>query len=222
VRVAGYIQATEQRWRLADKLSRALSASDLDHHELCMQPAGTNPWQSFFDVLEAMAASDADLVIRFEEDAIVNPFLKHNLVRWKAIGRPRFAQGWLYSPPTTVRDIIYRRRLDNPHRKPKLCGCVAVVFRRLDLIAVLPALRAWATDHPQGFAYDFCLSHVAFQERRELWLHDPPIVEHDRRQPSAFGHVIDQNCCTRDAYQPRFRRYGNPVILPPDYLRPAA
>lgn len=205
-RVYAVVQATERRRTVAERLSAALSRSDLDGHQVLYQLPEHSPWDHFWRTLEAMAASDAELVIRFEEDALVGRHIKHNVTRWPAIRRPNFGCGWLYSAPASILDYIYQARLNNPNRKHFLEGSVAVVFWRKDLDWMIPAFRNWAARCPQGYAYDYCISGVMREKKRELWCHDPPIVEHDSRAGSAFGHRITQECSTMGLGRLNWRR----------------
>jgi len=206
LRVVGFVQAIERRRNVAERLSRMLSESDLDAHEVLYQAPGHGPWEHFWHVLETMAASDAELVIRFEEDALAGKHLKHNCVTWPVIRRPKFGCGWLYSSPASILDYIYQQRLDNPSHKQHLDGSVAVLFWRKDLEWMIPAFRDWAKRCPWGYAYDFCISGVMREKGYELWCHDPPIVEHDRTVASGFGHNMMPECSTMGLWRPNYRR----------------
>ena len=144
MKVAGFVQTLERRRSLAERLSKRLAATDLDSHELLFQRPGDDAWQHFFWVLEQMALSDAELVIRFEDDAIPGKHLKHNSINWPVLKRKEFGCGWLYSSPASVLDYIYHQRLNNPNKKFHLDGSVAVLFRRADLEWIIPACRDWA------------------------------------------------------------------------------
>lgn len=206
MKVLGFVQAVERRRPTAERLSAQLSASDLDGHEVLYQLPEHKAWAHFWRVLEAMRDSDADLVIRFEEDALVGPHLKHNVTRWPVIRRKDFGCGWLYSSPASVLDYIYHRRLNNPNRKRFLDGSVAVLFWRKDLDWMIPAFREWAERYPKGYAYDFCISGVMHEQGRTLWSHDPPLVEHDSAAGSAFGHNLTPRCSTMGLARLNYRR----------------
>jgi hypothetical protein len=206
LRVAGYVQAVEQRKPVAELLKETLYKSGLDHTEVLYQKKEHNPWDHFWRVFEAMAESDADLVIRFEDDARVGQHIKHNVVTWPVIRRPKFGCGWLYSCPSSVIDYIYHRRSNKPIRKRFIAGCVAVVFWRKDLAEIIPALKGWANRCPWGYAYDFCISGAMQDAGRELWFHNPPIVEHNSQVPSAFGHPRGPNQSTQGLYKAEYRR----------------
>lgn len=206
MKVSVYIQTIPKRIHLAERLERKLAASDVDSFETLIQHPEHNAWDHFFRVLEHMAASDADLVIRLEDDAIINPYLKFNCEHWPAIQRAGFGVGWLYSSPGSYHDYIYRRRCRPLCNKRRLDGTVGNLFRRSDLPWIIEHARAWAHKYPAGYAYDFCLSEIMYNTQRELWLHDPPIVEHDLSQRSSMGHVVTARCCTMGAFNPSYRR----------------
>lgn len=200
------MQTIERRRPLAERLARQLHESDIDHVELLYQLPEHDPWQHFWRVFEAMAASDADLVIRFEDDALCGRHVAHNCRTWPAIRRPRFGCGWLYSSPASILDYIYQTRFNNPNSKQFLDGSVAVLFWREDLKELIPKFKEWADRNPWGYAYDYCISGVMRENRRELWSHDPPIVEHDRNAQSAFGHPVMPECSTLGLYRSNYRR----------------
>lgn len=206
MRVAGFVQAVEKRRPAAERLSAQLSASDLDFHEVLYQLPEHDAWQHFWRTLEAMRASDADLVVRLEDDALVGKHLKHNCAKWPVIEREDFGCGWLYSSPASVIDYIYHARLNNPNRKQFLDGSVAVLFRRQDLDWMIPAFQAWARRCPSGYAYDYCISGVVREQGKTLWCHDPPLVEHDSSAGSAFGHPLTPRCSTVGLWRPDYRR----------------
>jgi hypothetical protein len=196
VRITAVIQSVPARKALVRRLESQLERSDLDGFKTLVQHAEHDPWDHFFAVFKAMLSEDSDLVIRFEDDALVGPHIKHNCVTWPVIHRPEFGSGWLYSPPFSIRDYIYRKRLKNPNPKRRFAGSVAVLFWRKDLEWIMEAARKWVAKKGVGYAYDFCISEVIFNARRENWLHDPPIVEHDRHTASAFGHPRTPRCST--------------------------
>lgn len=208
MRVSAIIQSVERRAAIAERLERQLEKSDLDGFRTLIQRPDHDPWDHFFTVFEAMAAEDSDLVIRFEDDAIVGPHLKHNCIGWPVIHRPKFASGWLYSPPFGIRDYIYRKRLKNPNPKRRFAGSVANLFWRKDIEWILAAAHQWVVKKGQGYAYDFCISEVISEAGRENWLHDPPIVEHDRHTASMFGHPRTPRASTLGAAKLKYRRAG--------------
>ncbi len=204
--IAAFIQSVPKRAKVVKSLERQLAASDLGGSTTLVQAPGTDPWKHFFDVLEAMCNCDADWVIRFEDDAIASPYLKHNCLTWPAARRPAFGAGWLYSAPGSVIDIIYHQR-EGLHRNTRLEGSVAVLFKRETLRdKLMQHIRWWAEKNPVGYAFDFAISIGVKAAKHEVWKHDPPIVEHNSPVGSAFGHHLSSECCTRGAFNPRFRR----------------
>lgn len=207
MRVEAFIQSVPKRQKVADRLAQQLRDSDIDDFQVLMQEPDHDPWQHFWRVFEAMKNSSAELVIRLEDDALINPHLAHNSRTWPALRKGSFGCGWLYSPPTCPADYAHKARTRQPYRDKYLEGCVAVLFKREDLGWLVDAAKTWATRNPTGYCYDLAISWAVYQKRgKHLWLHDPPIVEHDSRTTSAFGHVIRGNNCTMGAFNRRFRR----------------
>lgn len=186
-------------------LEKAVAQSDLKVSTTLVQQPNVNPWQHFFDVLDAMCAADADYVIRLEDDAIINRHLRHNCLTWPAAHRPRFGAGWLYSAPRSSQDFTHHDRKPR-FRGSRLEGCVAVLFKRLTLVELLPRMRAWAKQNPAGYCYDFAISIPILDSGYEIWLHRPVIAEHNRHLKSAFGHVILPSHHTQGAFKPNWRR----------------
>jgi len=206
--VASFIQAVPWRMKTAERLSDAISRSDLEHSVTMVQKEGEDPWTHFFNVLDAMCASDAEWVIRFEDDAVVAPgsHIKHNCLSWPEAQRDKFGAGWLFSEPTSIIDIIYKERLETYHNNQYLTMCVAVLFRRSTLEKLLPHIRSWANDNPKGYAYDYAISVAVKRAGLGIWRHRPPIVEHDTETKSAFGHLIRSENSTQGAWRPHFKR----------------
>jgi len=207
--VASFIQATPKRLYAAERLAKWIEKYDLNKSTTLIQGPGVNAWDHFFNVMEAMCACDAEWVIRFEDDAIIGPNIRHNVLTWPEAKRNRFGVGWLYSAPASIIDVIYEARTEPRHQNKWLEGCVAVLFKR-DVLRdnLLPYIRKWAEKNPAGYCYDYAISAGVKNAGYEIWRHNPPIVEHDSTIKSSFNHTILPEHCTMGAFRKNFKRPG--------------
>ena len=173
-----FVQSHAGREPVLNGLRASLEASDVGtDYRVMMHPSGRTVVEHFLDVLGAMRDSDADLVLRLEDDALVNRHLRHNLTTWPAVHRPDFGAGWAMSPPLSVLDWIYRKRVHNPARKRLIPICVAVMFWRRDMDWVIDGCQRWFARHG-GDAMDFAMSAAAHDAGRKNYLHDPCLADH--------------------------------------------
>jgi len=202
-----FIQSHAGREPVLRGLQASLEASDVGtDYRVMMHPEGQTVVEHFFGVLHAMRDSDTDLVLRLEDDALVNRHLRHNLTTWPAIHRPDFGAGWAMSPPLSIHDIIFQKRCDNPVRRKRLIPiCVAVMFWRRDMESVIEGCKRWFQQRG-GNAMDFALSTAVVDSGRLNYLHDPCIAEHRMQVPSTLNHTIKSADTARGIYRPEWRR----------------
>lgn len=206
-----FIQSHAGRTSVLQGLRNSLESSDVGAgYQVLLHPPKQTVVEHFLNVLRAMRDSDSDLVLRLEDDALVNRHLLHNLTTWPAIHRPDFGAGWAMSPPLSVLDWIYRKRVDNPSRKRLIPICVAVMFWRKDLDWVIDGCSSWFAKHG-GDAMDFAMSNAVHERRLMNYLHDPCLAEHRiHGVPSTLRHHHKSSETAAGAYQEAWKRAVRP------------
>lgn len=187
-RLGVFIQTHAGRGPSLEVLKRSLERSDVGTDYRVMMQHGNNVVEHFLGVLRAMRdETDADLVLRLEDDALVNRYLRHNLTTWPAIRDTKFGAGWAMSPPQSILDIIYRKRCDNPAKKRLIPICVAVMFWRKDMDWVIEGCERWFRKQ-RGTAMDFAMSTAVADSGHKNYLHVPCLAEHRINVKSTLGH----------------------------------
>jgi hypothetical protein len=201
------MQAMPSRVTL-DATLKSLAESDLPLPEILYQPPDRTPIEFFLSVLDAMAAAPTDLVLRLEDDVLVNRHMLHNIATWTAPHDPRFGLGWLFDPggsTQSVHDHIYQRvgETDRWHSGP-LHGALGVLAWRRDIPQIRQYVDEYTTKH--GIVFDLALAHAATQMNRFICVHAPSLIEH---QPSTscfahFTHPVHDT--SNGSFRPDYRR----------------
>lgn len=202
-----FVQTHPGREPVLDGLRESLEASDVGtDYRVMIHPEGNTVVEHFLGVLTAMRDSQADLVLRLEDDSLTNRHLKHNLTTWPAIHQPDFGAGWAMSPPLSIHDIIFQKRCDNPVRRKRLIPvCVAVMFWRKDMDWVIAGCEKWFREQG-GNAMDFAMSDAVASAGKLNYLHDPCLAEHRMHVPSTLAHTIKSADTARGIYKEQWRR----------------
>lgn len=202
-----FVQTHAGREPVLNGLRASLEASDVgSDYQVMVHPPGQSVVEHFFGVLAAMRDAKTDLVLRLEDDAVLNRHLRHNLTTWPAIHRPDFGAGWAMSPPLSVLDWIYRKRVHNPARKRLIPICVAVMFWRRDMDWVIAGCERWFAERG-GNAMDFAMSAAVHDRGRRNYLHDPCVADHRiLGVASTLAHPHKSSSTAAGAYSPTWRR----------------
>ena len=184
------IQAMPGRPAL-EKTLASLRASDLPDPTILYQPPDRTPVEFFLSVLDWMAQSPAELVLRLEDDVLVNQHSLHNIETWTAPhDAERFGMGWLFDPGGTtqsVHDKIYQRvgETDRWHCGGLLHGALGTLAWTRDM----PEIRQYAAEYlaEHGAVFDLALAHAVMRRGRCICVHAPSLLEH-QESTSAFGH----------------------------------
>ncbi len=202
-----FVQTHAGREPVLSGLRNSLEASDVgSDYQVLVHPPGRSVVEHFHGVLAAMRDSDCDLVLRLEDDAVLNRHLRHNLTTWPAIHRPDFGAGWAMSPPLSVLDWIYHRRCRNPATKRLIPICVAVMFWRRDMDWIIAGCERWFDRHG-GNAMDFALSAAVHDQGKKNYLHEPCVADHRiLGVASTLSHAHKSSSTAAGAYSPTWRR----------------
>jgi len=179
--LAVFVQTIAGREKALAHTCAQLEASDVgtDYTVLTGEP-GKSAREHLLAVLDVMGSSDADLVLRLEDDIDVAAHMRHNLTHWRELHDPRFGLGWAFSPGG-VRTII-----DYWHQRPGTSKWVsapygysqAVLAWKRDLEALRAACTAWCAKTPGDAGQDLCLSAAAVAIGKLVCIHAPSQVEH--------------------------------------------
>ncbi len=202
-----FVQSHAGRDPVLKELRASLEASDIGTDYLVMMhPPARTVVEHFLDVLRAMRDADTELVLRLEDDAVVNRHVRHNLTTWPAIHRPDFGAGWAMSPPLSVLDWIYRKRVRNPSRRRLIPICAAVMFWRRDMDWILAGCERWFAIHG-GNAMDFAISAAVHDKGKGNYLHDPCVADHRiSGVVSTLAHNHKSCSTAAGAYKPDWKR----------------
>lgn len=155
-----------------------------------------NMRRTFMRVLQEMANSDADLVVRFEDDVLVNRHLTENVFSWDALSEADFGAGWLWQSLAAFDQCCHERELEevgypgivyssvtkrgNLKRTCRITtGSLGVVMRPAIVRDVLPVIvQHWDLADVKG-QQDLALTSALFEMGRYVYLHEPPLVEHN-------------------------------------------
>lgn len=156
----------------------SIEASDVVVYQTVVSDRRTHRYVHFLDILRRAAQSESDLVLRLEDDCVVNKHLLHNIRTWPALRDERFGLGWLYCPPA-----VPMKDEDLWFKGNHLAGAVAVLGRPDYFRRLVPMLEEELRtgDH---FRQDVSLMKAVHRTRRRICLHCPPIVEHRIDIPS--------------------------------------
>ncbi len=148
-------------------------------------------------------ADGARLVLRLEDDVIVNEHILHNLSTWPALREPDFGVGWLFLPTAVEgaeNDMVGRGPVTGEQRwlGPRLCSSLGQVWRADDFSDFLRALRrnpdvirnVAHRSSPPNCAFDLTTSMTVWGMGRSIYLHRPPLVSFGKASAvSIVGHT---------------------------------
>jgi len=161
-----------------------LEASDIGEFEVIEHLEGDTPRETFLRTLDAMYASESELVVRFEDDLSgVNKHLKKNILRWPEVfGDHRFGLGWLLAPGGCTQQGTCKR-IEGPYH----VSCGVVMHRK-----IIPELKKHCIEHfaktPEALAgVDLAMGHAAQKMGKQILVHCPSLVAH-AKVPSVLGH----------------------------------
>lgn len=147
-----------------------------------INPADIGPREHFLNVLDFLAAAQTSLVLRLEDDVLVNKYITHNVKNWEAVNEPDFGVGWLFSP------IAWAGRWP----RCELNGSMGLLFKTKDVPEIMDGARQWLDEHPsqKGQPHDdLAVAHAVWRMGKRIYIHDPPLVEHRIDVPSSIGNV---------------------------------
>lgn len=171
---------------------RSLQESDTSDVIVVNDEAG-DMRRTFLRTMELMAGSSADLVVRLEDDVLVNRHLSENVLSWDALNESDFGAGWLWQSLALFKQCRSAKyssvtRHGNVRRMTRLTtGSLGVVMRPVVVRSVLPLIAThWDRADVKG-QQDLALTSALFELGRHVYLHSPPLVEHNVAHPSLLA-----------------------------------
>lgn len=190
----------------------SLQASDVGADYFAYRhPPGSTLNNFFFGLLELMAHSSADYVIRLEDDVFVNKHIIANVRRWPALQEPDFGAGWLFTPSGVMGPSWY-----SCHRMTKsgemwrsklpMHSSVAYMFPTKLLPRIIEELGKLEKEY-EGALMDLGVSTAVHRAGYKCFLHQPSLVEHNVKITSTMGHTYDAGVGTAGGlFRPDWRR----------------
>lgn len=206
------VQGAPGRERAWGRSRTSIERSDIGtEYERLVHPEGLTGMQYFLSVLRRMAEAPTPLVLRLEDDALVNTYIRHNCGTWGAVRDARFGAGWLLTPGgVPILDYIYQRHADRSERwwdREHLHASVGVLLRT----ETIPALVGHIEAHPRppngrSIGQDMALSSAVYHAGKRIALHSPSLVEHPVGQ-SSLGHwAHPRHDTSNGTFRPAWRR----------------
>jgi len=130
--------------------------------------------------LTKLSSSDKKWGIRFEDDILVNKHILHNLCNWDALSEDDFGAGWLYHSGilSTSGDLLVMSKRGNTFRDHSdLVGSLGVVLKTSQIPELIDGVRKhW---NEVSGAQDKSMSRTIWNLGRRVYVHCPPLVEHN-------------------------------------------
>lgn len=196
---------------LADSLA-SIEVSDIVEYTLATHDPEEMPVQAFFfSLLERMAKAETELVVRLEDDIIVNKYIRHNVENWPALDDPEFGAGWLFVMRSVTGPSWFHSHRMMPSGEMwrshlPIHGGVGYVFKTKDMPALIEALQPFK-DH--GDLMDVGVSSAIDRMARRLYLHMPSLLEHRLDVASSMNHHHSiENSTAGGLFEPDWRRGG--------------
>ena len=167
---------------------KSLNDSDVEGYQVVSQRPSESRLDNLRSSLLALQESGAPFGVRIEDDAIVSRYLIENLVLWPALGAEDFGGGWLFSSfLSSLQNCFVARGScgENYRLSDSTVGGVGVVLTRSQIRFCLDHLSdLWKSS---GHAQDVTMSLGIARAEKRLYLHEPPLVEHNVRFRSTLA-----------------------------------
>jgi hypothetical protein len=200
-----------------ERVKASIEASDIGKkYDWREHPPGMTIEEHLYASMRAARDAGADLVLRLEDDVLVNRHILHNLGTWAAVDDPRFGMGWAFDPPiySTGSNAKWPRR-SRPDRwhNGRLPFSQAVVMRSSDIETLIVHAKHWYKEFASYDGdLDNALCYAALAMGKQICIHAPSLTEHLVEQmPSTLGHRhLNQTASSCGSFDLEFKR-GAPL-----------
>lgn len=189
--LAVFVQTVEGREAALALTRSQIELSDVgSDYTVLMGEPGKTAREHLLAVLDAMASSGADLVLRLEDDVDVAPHVRHNLTTWPELHDARFGAGWAFAPGgvRTIHDYWYQRPGESKWVGGPLAYSQAVLLWRRDVDATGRGCVEWFAKHPGRASQDLAIVAAVYGLNKQVCIHAPPQVEHRIEHGSTLAH----------------------------------
>jgi hypothetical protein len=185
------IQTVTGRQRaLADTL-RSLADSDLGAPDAIeCAPPEENIRVTFLRTLMAIERSGRSWGLRLEDDVIANVHAFENIASWPAIEEPDFGAGWLFISGISAKMIHFARRVP----KAEITGGQANLIPNPPAVSAIGYSSLQQLAHDVGRVWNDCqgqqdraLARAVFESGKRVFVHYPPLFEHNIAHPSTLA-----------------------------------
>jgi hypothetical protein len=201
------------------EVKASIEASDIGTDYVWrVHPPGISIQEHLYASMRAGRDTGAELVLRFEDDVLVNRHILHNIRTWPALEDPRFGMGWLFDPASMTGARMPHRTRGRKHGADYwsteiLPFSQAVLMRSADIDELIKhSMHYYKTRASYDGEQDLALSYAALAMGKQIAVHSPSLTEHRiDEMPSQLGH---QHCkawgSSRGSFDPEFKR-GAPL-----------
>ena len=182
--IAVVVQTIPSRKGALQDTLDSIQGSDLGGYtlEVVTQRPGETKRDNLINALLAVRKSGKKWGLRFEDDVLVNRHILHNLTTWKAAEESDFGAGWLWHS-----ELLGLRRdqlLESPggfafRSTPYTVGSLGVLIATEHIPEMIIRMHSnWL--HPKvDQAQDKVMSASLWDMGLRVYLHEPPLVEHN-------------------------------------------
>ena len=183
------MQSCPGRERALETTLSSVGRSDLGCVDaVSVHPPGVSMRSHFLSTLDAIAKSGRRFGLRLEDDVTVGEYILWNLGTWPALDEPDFGAGWGFVPFSVATGPSHKHETARGNvcfPAPELVCSQCVLIRAADATAIATRCHAlWNTVDGQQ---DRALSRAVWEMGRRVYLHLPPVCEHDLRHPSTLA-----------------------------------
>jgi len=205
--ITTFVQAPPAVRKGWEQVAESIEQSDIGKdYTLILQPPELSIRQNFMAILKRMGQCKTEMVLRLEDDVLVNRYILENIESWPERHEERFGCGWCFDPGGTtysVRDRMYQRPPTQNRwvNVPHLAYSQAVLFYVKDMKEVSHYVWQWFSSRgglkqPKACEQDLAIAWAINQMKRQVCIHAPSLAEHLIDMPSSLGHNHPQNSGT--------------------------
>lgn len=182
------VQTIPERTAALKETVSSIHASDIAVFEVRCQKPGETKQDNLIAALKVLAKSGKEWGVRFEDDVIVNRHIMKNLCAWGALRESNFGAGWLFRSAQVSR-LPTTKRSPQGHlysESPSLVGSLGVLFH-------VPMIEEFLLDGIEIYwdevngAQDRSMSLALGYQAKRVYIHDPPLVEHNTKFVSSLA-----------------------------------
>ena len=169
--------------------------SGLEEFPIVQRTERLGVWGNWRDILERAAASDAEQVLTFEDDAIVVPGARAFVEASGILAQPRVGFASLYTSRAHHQAREGWHTVDTS-QWGCFWGSVALVMPRDSVQEIVshPIAQDWRGISgkqvaPDVWGGDVCVTRIVLDRKRQIWAHSPSLCQHIGDTSTIPGHA---------------------------------